>query len=352
MGLNTANNLSLYFKTLTKDINMKKRSARFEFYLTQLQVLLTKSATQKNPALWLYQNNARTPLFMLEGLAKVYSSIHNKKVFTKLKEHFKLLEDILGAIDYYDSFAKEFVKNKKIPAAVVNYLQAQTREKIQSMNELLIENKWIGGIDTRINKIQKKLGKVNWLKEEEEIKTINEFYGKAIYEIAEFTRINKLHFVNVEADVHELRRKLRWLSIYPQAFCGCIQLSKSKNIPKHLVKYLTKEIITSPYNKLPDSGNCKYFLLLEQNYFYALSWIIADLGKLKDSGLRIIAIKEALQQAGKASDVDAYKKVYEFLGNKQPKLQQILRNAESVCKIYFAEHNLEHLVVGNAASKY
>jgi hypothetical protein len=288
---------------------------------------------------------------MLEGLAKVYSGIHNKKKFAKLKEHFKLLEDILGAIDYYDSFAKEFAKNNNIPAAVVNYLQAQSREKIQSMNELLVEKKWLGDDADRIKKIQKKLAEAEWLKEEDEINAINDFYGEAIYEIVEFTAKMKFHFDNVEADVHELRRKLRWLSIYPQAFRGCIQLSKTKTSPKHLSKYLTKEITGSPYNKMPDSGDCKYFLLLNQNYFYALSWMIAELGNLKDNGLTIIAVKEALQQTAALNDADAFKKAYQLLGNKQTKLQQLLDAAEKISKTYFTENNLEHLVVGVAATK-
>ena len=105
---------------------MKNGLARFEFFLNQLQILLDKSAKQKNPALWLYQNNARTPLFMLEGLAKLYAGIHNKKKFTKIKAQFKLLEDTIGAIDYYDSFAKEFVAKKNIPAALTSYIQAQS----------------------------------------------------------------------------------------------------------------------------------------------------------------------------------------------------------------------------------
>jgi hypothetical protein len=330
---------------------MKNGIARFEFFIAQLQTLLTKAAKQKNPALWLYQNNARTPLFMLEGLAKMYSGLHNKKKFSKIKEHFKLLEDVLGAIDYYDAFAKSFAANKKIPVAIVNYLQAQTREKIQSLNEQLTEEGWLGADATRIKKIQKKLSEADWNKEEDEVNAINKFYGTAIYEIVEFISKDKLHFDNVEADVHELRRKLRWLSIYPQALQGCIQLSQSKTSPKHLTKYLTKAITNSPYNKMPDSGDCKYFLLLNQNYFYALSWIIAELGKLKDSGLGIIAIKEALQQTGKVTDADAYKKAYLLLGSKQPKLPQILRAAEGICKTYFGENNLEHLVIGVAAAK-
>ena len=330
---------------------MKKGLARFEFYLIQLQDLLTKSAKQKNPALWLYKNNMRTPLFMLEALAKLYTGLHNKKKFTKLKEHFKILEDVLGAIDYYDSYAKELSKNKTIPAALIFYLQAQSREKIQSMNELLVDNNWLGNDANRIKKIQKKITEVDWLKEEDEIKTINEFYGEAIYGITAFIAKTKFNFDNVEEDVHELRRKLRWLSIYPQALRGCIQLSKSKIAPKHLTKYLTKEIINSPFNKLPDAGDCKNFLLFNQNYFYSLSWMIAELGKLKDSGLKVVAVKEALLQTGASGDEATLKKAYQLLGNKQPKLQQLLDAAEKICKNYFNENNLEHLVIGVAATK-
>ncbi|MGC4099744.1 hypothetical protein [Ferruginibacter sp.] len=321
------------------------------FILTQLQALLTKAAKQKNPALWLYQNNARTPLFMLEALAKLYAGIHNKKKFSKIKEHFKLLEDALGAIDYYDAFAKLFAADKKIPATVITYLQAQTREKIQRLNELLTEEDWIGSDAKRIKKIQEKLAEADWLKTGDEIDAINDFYGEAIYGIVKFIKGNKCHFENVEADVHELRRKLRWLSIYPQALQGCIQLSKSKKTATHLKKYLTKAIVTSPYNKMPDSGDCAQFLLLEQNYFYALSWMIAELGRLKDSGLAVVAVKESLQQSTTGNEAAAYKKAYEILGKKQPTIAAILRSSEVVCKTFFSEHNLEHLVVGTAKAK-
>lgn len=330
---------------------MTKGSARFEYYLNKLQVLFDKAVKQKNPALWLYKNDARTTLFMLEGLSKMYIEIHNKKKFTKLKEHFKLLEDGLGAIDYYDNIAKDISTNKKIPDTVINYLQAQTREKIQSLNEILVEKEWLAINDNRIKKIQKKLSEADWLKEEAEVKAMNEFYGEALYSITEFIQTEAFHFDNIEADVHELRRKLRWLSIYPQAIQGSIQISKNKTTPKHLTKYLTKEIITSPFNKMPDAGDAAYFLLLEQNYFYALSWMIATLGKIKDKGLHTIAVKEALQQTTKLTDVEAYKKTYQLLGIKQPKIEELLKEAAAICKVYFEEQNLENLVIGISAVK-
>ncbi len=327
---------------------MKNGQARFDFFLTQLQTLLDKAAKQKNPALWLYQNNARTPLFMLEGLAKLYAGIHNKKKFTKLKAHFKLLEDAIGQIDYYDAFAKEFAGNKKIPATVVSYLQAQSREKIQSLNEILTEKDWIGAGKSRMEKIRKKLKKADWLDEPKDVEGIRDFYFSSINGILEFSNQKNFHFENVEKDVHELRRMLRWLSIYPQALKGCIQLSQAKKSPAYLSKYLTKAITGSPYNVMPDAGDLRYFLLLDKTRFYALSWMISELGNLKDSGLRLEVIKEALIQSGSTDEKAALIKARSFLGNRQLTEQQVLDQAEAILKTFCKEQNLESLVIGTA----
>lgn len=331
---------------------MKNGLSRFDYFLNQLEELLAKAAKQKNPALWLYQNNARTPLFMLEGLAKLYSGIHNRKKFEKLKVHFKLLEDTLGAIDYYDAFAKEFTANKKIPKTVTTYMQAQSREKVQSLNELLIENKWLGEDNSRINKIRKKLGKADWQKEKEDVKSIQAYYITAINQDLEFINKKDFLFTNVENDVHEYRRKLRWLSIYPQALQGCIQLSNSKKAtPTFLLKYLTKEITGSAYNVMPDAGTQQYFLLLDKNRFYALSWMIAELGNLKDNGLRAIVIQEALIQTSAKDEKAALAEAYKIAGPGQITIQQVLEKAEALCKTYCKEKNLESLIDGIAAIK-
>ncbi|MBK7434610.1 MAG: hypothetical protein IPI66_12435 [Chitinophagaceae bacterium] len=325
---------------------MKNGISRFDHHLNQLQALLDKAAKQKNPALWLYQQNVRTPLFMLEGLAKLYSGLHNRKKFSKLKEQFKLLEDILGSVDYYDSFAREFADNKKIPAAITTYLQAQAREKIQSLNEVLTEKGWLGDGNRRIIRICKKLNEADWKNDTDEIKAINEYYGREIYEIVEFIQTRKFQFSNVEADVHELRRKLRWLSIYPQALRGCIQLANGPANPRHLKKYQTPAIIGSPFNIMPDAGGNRVFLMLDKRYYYALSWMIAELGKLKDNGLRLVAIKEALMQTAGLKEPAAYKKALVICGKDQLPLSQLLDKAELICKTYFKENNLEHLVTG------
>ena len=337
---------------------MKNGQLRFEYFLNQLEVLLAKSSNQKNPALWLYQNNARTPLFMLEGLAKLYSNIHNKNKFEKLKTHFKLLEDTIGKVDYYDAFAKEFLANKKIPPVITSYLQAQSREKIQSLNEILTEKEWLGDDNTRIKKIRKKLSNADWQDEKEDVKSIQEFYMTAINKILEFINEKNFHFTDIENDVHEFRRMLRWLSIYPRVLQGCIQLGKSKTAaPRFLSKYLTKAITTSSYNVMPDAGDLKYFLIFDQNRFYAISWLIAELGNLKDSGLKVEVIKEAILQTSpqsptaKTNEKNTLAKAYKLAGVAQKTLEQILDAAEKISQTFCKEKNLEDLITGIATVK-
>lgn len=330
---------------------MKNGLARFEFYLQKMEALFVAASKEKNAALWLYTNNARTPLFMLEGLAKLYAGIHNKKRFEKIKEYFKLLEDELGAIDYYDSFAREFAQDAAIPTAVTEYLQAQTREKIQHLNDILVTEKWMGDTPVRINKIRKKLSGADWLKPKEEVKGMLDFYSSSIEEIEVFVLFANKSFTDIETEVHALRRKLRWLSIYPQALQGTIQLTDSSFTDENIHNYLTPEIVNSPFNKMPDAGSNTVFLLIEKNYFLALSWMIAALGKLKDGGLKIMAITEALQQTGNLTHDEAQKQAFSLSGTDENGLKKILSDATDICKKYFSEKYLDKLIHGIAVVK-
>jgi hypothetical protein len=330
---------------------MKNGLEKFDFYLSQLEKLFGEALKEGNVALRLYNNNARTTLFMLEGLAKIYGGLHDKKIFSKIEAHFKLLEDALGTVDYYDSFAREFSINKKIPAAVADYAKAQARENIQRLNDLLREEKWIGERANRTRKVRKKLGSVGWLKEKDEAKAIASFYKKQIKKIEAFDQAFNGEFTEIETQVHALRRKLRWLSIYPQALRGFIQLDESGEQTEDEKKYLTPEIINSPFNKLPDAGANKYLLMLDKNRFFALSWLIAELGKLKDDGLRVLLINEALQQTKNISRDEAEKQTYRLLGRNSSSLTEILSKASQICKEFFAEGNLDKLLKGIAKQR-
>ncbi len=309
---------------------MKNGPARFAFYLDQLEKLMAEAAKQDDPARWLYQNNARTPLFMIEGLAKLYSGLHNKKRFEKIGTQFKVLEDTLGVVDYYDAFAKQFAQDKTVSADITNFAESKSFEKTGSLNDLLIKKGWIGKKADRLGKIRKNLAKADWLDEKSEMKAIESYYQGSIKKINAFAKTYQTGFTALETQVHELRRKLRWLSIYPQALRGCIQLNEAPSKDKNVAKYLTPEIVNSPFNKMPPPETNRYLLMFNKDYFLALSWMIAELGKLKDQGLRTVLLTEA----GKMTKSDAKNNA------------AILAKSTEITRTFFAEKNLDKLVGG------
>lgn len=158
-------------------------------------------------------------------------------------------------------------------------------------------------------------------------------------------------FTELEAQVHEMRRKLRWLSIYPQALQGLIQLNDGAATNPALQKYLTPEIVNSPFNKMPPPGMNTSFLLLEKNYFLALSWMISALGTLKDDGLRIVAVTEAIQQTEGISHEAACEKALGILGADSTALQQVLDKSTAICKTFFEENIPDKLISGISSKK-
>ena len=85
----------------------------FLFYSAQLQSLLIQASVEKNPALWLYKNDVRTTLFMLEALTRIHSKAFADPIFNKWNKRFKKLEDVFGKIDEYWVFEKELKKIKR-----------------------------------------------------------------------------------------------------------------------------------------------------------------------------------------------------------------------------------------------
>lgn len=322
---------------------MKNGFSRFNHYFEQVNELMVKAATDKNPAMWLFSNDARTRFFMLEGLARLYSKLHNKKTFEKLEQQFKFVEDLFGLIDYYEWLSVSLGKNKDVPVNCLDYIKNKSEETASELNSILERRGWLSG--KRIRKTEKKLRKADWMKQEEEVKSIASYYKKAIKNIDEFIIKTEYLFDNVEEDVHELRRKLRWLSIYPQALQGMFRYSEKSDVPEHLKKYLTPEIVNSPYNKLPDEGNNKYFIVVDKNNFLSLSWMIARLGSLKDEGLLITGLADALNKGAGYTVNLSFSEAYSRLKLDNGRIQQILDEAEAITKTFICERNLQHLIV-------
>lgn len=317
--------------------------ARFLHFLSKMEMILGEATASADPARTVYEQDLRTVLFMLEGLSRIYKKVYRHQKIKKLNRKFKCFEDLLGQINFYDEFHKLFQGNEKIPALVTSYAAEKAEKKLNDLNKFLIEKKWIGKKKKQLKKIYKTLEKVEWFDETGDAKAVALVYENEIRKVIHKFKSKEEPFIDIEQDVHELRRQLRWLSIYPQALSGLVQLTTDADCPEYLRKYLAPEIVNSKFNVMPAGDALNHHIFLNRNYFYALSWMIDRLGKLKDSGLEQLLIKEALENVFKVS-AHAEELAFAFCSETQMTINEILQASKKIADDFFDEKILSNLV--------
>lgn len=315
----------------------------FLFYSEKLQSLLANAATQKDPALWLYKNDARTVLFMLEALTRLHNKAFDEKVFGKWNKRFKKLEDLLGEIDEYAALEAEFKANKKIPAEVIKYFTLHKENYLEKCNRRLASKDWL---KDKVLSFDQKIGEFDQLQDEDYIGELRFAMEKEIDGILYFALKADYHFTKIEEEVHEIRRKLRWLSIYAQALRGLVQLRKSGKRKKYAKAYFTNNILRSPYNKLPAKPKNTALLEFDSDSFFALSWAIHQLGKWKDSVLNLYQLRDAIYVTDEVNKGDATKKAIELLGLKPTIEADVLKEASEMIRVFMTKDKiLDTLIV-------
>ena len=259
-------------------------------------------------------------------------------------EYFKSLEDMFGVVDYYDGYAKDFLKDDQMPSTIRMFVEAKKEKMLATLNLVLQKKKWIAPDLYRTKKIRKKIKRADWQTPEEEVASIKKFYEKSIKDVNEFYLKTGTAFTDIELQVHDLRRKLRWLSIYPQALRGCVQFVDNGIDMPEIAKYLTPEIVNSPFNIMPVAGTIQFFVFLEKNYFLALSFLISALGKIKDQGLRIVVTAEAVENTQFVDEKASLERSFSLNHVEENGLSDILKKAKDICEPFFYEDNLGKLL--------
>ena len=315
----------------------------FLFYSTQLQNLLTKAAKQKDPALWLYKNGARSTLFMLEALTRLHKNAFDEKLFEKWNKRFKKLEDVLGQIDEYDALEKTFKANKKVSKEVIKYYTVHKENYLEKLNRRLSTKDWL---NEKVLSFDQKLNEFEVTYNEHYIGELRIAMEDEIDAILYFTLKSDYHFTKIEEQVHEIRRKLRWLSIYAQALRGLVQLKKSGKRKKYAINYFTKDILGSPYNKVIAKPKNAAIIEFDSDSFFALSWIINELGKQKDIVLNLYQLRDAIYVTEEVSKEDATKKAIATMGLKATVEEDVLKEASRLIEVFIAKDKvLDHLIV-------
>lgn len=305
----------------------EKQFNPFLFYSMQLQALFVKATKQKNPALCLYDNNARASLFMLEALTRLHKNAFDEAFLNKWHLRFKKLEDEFGLLDYYVAFEKEFKSNKKISKPILANFTQNVEIVSGRLNARLNDKDWLSG---KLLNFNVKLSQYTLFYDEEHIAELRYVIENEIQKIKAVALKLNYSFTEIELEVHEMRRKLRWISIYAQALNGLIQTKSTSKKIKYTTNYLTTDIVKSPYNKLPIKPKNTAIIEYDSDSFFALSWIIKELGALKDNGLRIEALADAIQEVEKIDEQHATEKAIGLLGVKKDTKQVILKQASDM----------------------
>lgn len=314
----------------------------FLYYSNQLQVLLDKATEQENPVLWLHKNKVRTPLFMLEALTRLHKNAFDEKLFEKWNKRFKKLEDLFGEIDQYLTIESELKRNKKIPKEVVKYFAINAINYIEKCNQRLREKKWL---DNKLQSFNYKLSEFDVEYNQEYLDELKYTMFDEMHSILDFAKKSNYQFTKIEEEVHELRRKLRWLSIYAQALNGLIQFKKSNKKNKFQQNYFTKEVLNSPYNKMQKRPKNTAIIEFDNDSFFALSWIINKLGELKDDGIKVQKLSDAIFVAENVTKDEANKKAITLLGFKSTIQEDVLKEASKTIELFLVKDKILNTLI-------
>lgn len=273
---------------------------RFLVYGDRLCECLDSSREQAQPALAFYLTKSRQWLFYLQALCRVYKKVGTKKRFKAMGESIKAIEDQLGKIDYWDGWLKESANVAGFPAAMTAAIQTHKDQELQTLHELLETGQWWSG--KAMDQWLKELEDEDWHKAGKDRREIIEFLNEEIAEIDAAVRAQTYDFSLLEEGVHEFRRQLRWISIYAHALHGLLQLRAVSNPAAIYQSYLTESVLASPFNQLPPTPAGVEPILISAPNFYALSWLIAQIGKIKDHGQKIEALHIVAREAGLEND--------------------------------------------------
>lgn len=269
----------------------------FEPWLQSLEDILRKCKRRPNPAEAFYKSDARSMLFRLEALSRIGRGMLDKKNFDTLYDRFKQLEDILGAMDHAETMLEQLGAIKGLAKYAAARYSKAFREELRQLALILEQDGWYSG--AAFQQVREAVASPVFKEDVKFRHKLSEFLARELEKVEAQYRFGELNPHDLEGGLHELRRKLRWFSIYGAVLQGRLQLRKVPVTDPRLQKYCSKEIVHSPFNKLPSTPRGVKALEVQSTYFYALSWLIQELGKWKD----VAQLNEELESLLRSSGV-------------------------------------------------
>ncbi|MBK9401568.1 MAG: hypothetical protein IPN36_12145 [Bacteroidetes bacterium] len=287
-----------------------------------------------------FLSGARNHFFKLEAACRYLREIDHEKVFDEYYDIFKEAEDQLGQYDHHFALLSEIRKiGKQWPAKVIDHFEDQHKSSAKKLENYLEKEEWMQQNPPHLIRFIEKLKQMESISGEDFKERTGKFLIKTIDKISDNYKNGKLDASEIEEGVHEIRRKIRWLSIYTQVCGGMIQLSSEKIPDSFPSQYIGKDILNSDFMKMPKALKDVSPITIRTELFAALSWMINYLGSQKDIGLKIVACTEAFKETG-IDDPQEIEKLLIHINPEQLKLNDITDQAKTALDLFFLKHKI------------
>ncbi|MBK7963919.1 MAG: hypothetical protein IPK10_00430 [Bacteroidetes bacterium] len=296
--------------------------------------LSKEAAKTDDPPLSFFKQNARNNFFDLEAAFRIFRKTHSEEVAAPLLEIYKSAEDALGKFDFVKESGSEILKTGNLSEEIKKTVLLQEKKAQIELKQFLLREKWLPDATEKATDHLDRMKNILEVDSSDFRNDFIKFLKNSTSKIDAEYRKGELDPHLIEEGIHEIRRKLRWISIYAKIAGGFIQTQSFKKVSQEYDKYLTPEVISSPFTKLPKCPKEVEPIFIKHENFLALSWMIQALGDLKDKGLILENQKHLLgDQSTRKGDK---KEESSSLNN----LQEISEKALKICDQFFIKDNL------------
>jgi hypothetical protein len=250
------------------------------------------------------KDDLRRRVFLLEGLTKLYRSDVSPE-FDHIYDASKKLEDALGGYTYAQGLTK-IATESGAPAAAVDYLKA-CEAKAREDLEAHVRKHWMPDEHGKIPSIKKMVStvrKADLGKYKDDRQRILDKIRDEIKDMDE----TDFDMKDLEGGLHELRRQMRFISVFCESAAGLIQFDPNRNPSPDYAHYANAELASSKYLILPGPEREKNPVQLSKSLFTANMDYVLKLGALKDMGERLHGLTRALIESKSASSPEAAEK--------------------------------------------
>lgn len=236
----------------------------------------------------------RRQVFLLEGIAKLYTEIHGKPA-ERVHIVAKRLEDHLG---HYSMTKSNFEMAGKVGAdpKAIAVLKTDMENSRAALKNVIAED-WTVDAKGRLpamRDVVEDWGEAKWGNSEKDLAAVKGELSRRLSKIES----TPYDMNELEDGIHELRRDLRWFPIYAESLNGLFQLDDKQNPIAAYKDMLAHPIASSKYVNLPNADREKNPIELPKSVYCALMQLTLDLGTLKDAGEPIHFIRDAYVKAG------------------------------------------------------